>query len=122
MRATLQDFAWNLHAWLTWIIAGLFRRSAGIAGYAASLGFVGGMFRLKPVRSPLPYISDHVIKPIAVRGKRTDGRGAFIAIAAQVLPGKFALPRIRHVLPIREEFPPPCKSSTIETSAGGEFP
>src|SRR6185437_312722 len=99
-----------------------FSPAARVARNAASLEFVRAVFRLIPVRSPLPNVSNHVEKSVTVCGKDADGRGSLIAIAAQILPGKIALPGIGHVVPAMIKLFTPSVGSTVEASSSGELP
>ncbi len=122
VRPTLQNFTRDLQFSLPGIIATLLSRSTWIVRDAAGLHPYCIMLRLIPVRSPLPDVSNHVVEPITVRRKRPDGRGALIAIAAQIVPWKFTLPRIRHVASVRKKFLPPCKSSAVQSTPCCKLP
>src|SRR5882724_8924522 len=57
-------------------------RAAGVVDLAVVLVPVGG---------PFPDIAGHVVEAVTVRRERADGRDAFVAVGAQVLPRELAL-------------------------------
>ena len=75
-----------------------------------------------PIGGPFPDIADHVVQAVAVRRERGDGRCALEAVRAKVLPRKFTLPGVRHMLSARHELIAPGKLGTVEPAARGEFP
>src|SRR5690349_9078162 len=80
------------------------------------------MVRLVPVGRPLPDIADHVVEAVAVRRESSDGRGALVSVALQVLVWEGALPGVRHLPPAGRELIAPGKRSAVEPAARGELP
>src|SRR5204862_4092228 len=74
------------------------------------------------VGRPLPDVAGHVVKPVAVRRERPDRRGAFVPVELQVLPGKLALPGVRHRLSAGEVLVAPTEDRTVQPAAGGVLP
>src|SRR5262245_29000171 len=71
----------------------------GIEARAARLLYL--FVLLVPVRGPLPHVACHVVESIAARWKRSHRRSSLEPVFFKVLPGKFALPCVRHVLAVR---------------------
>jgi hypothetical protein len=122
MRAALEDFTRDFNLRLPRIVAVLLRGSARIVRRTTSLYPFGVVFRLIPVRGPLPSISDHIAESVTVRGKRSDGRRALIAVAAQIVPGKFALPCIGHMLDVSIRVHLPMRMRRDQGPARGKTP
>src|SRR6187549_2631991 len=104
MRSAFQHLAWNSDERLRGIVAVLGARSERVPRNATRLDHVGRMLGVIPVGGPLPDIPDHVEQSIAIRRVRADGRRSLVSVAWHALPGKLALPGIRHVTVVRQEF------------------
>ena len=59
---------------------------------------------------------------VAVRRECGDRRCALVAVGAKILPRKFALPGVRHVLAAGRELIAPGKLGAVEPAARDEFP
>src|SRR4029077_7387214 len=71
---------------------------------------------------PLPDVSDHVEETVTIRRKLTHRRRSLIPIVKKVLPRKFPLPGIGHLMAAGCELLPPGKGSTIKTAARCKLP
>src|SRR5262245_22462683 len=97
MRSAFDHLARNLDRRLARVVAVFGPRASWIVGNAAGLEDLRRMLWLIPVRGPFPDIADHVVEPIAVRWKRSDRRGACIAVPRHALPRKLPLPGVGHM-------------------------
>src|SRR5580704_2925750 len=62
------------------------------------------------------------MQAVAVSRECGDGRSALEAVRTKILPRKFTLPGVRHMLSAGRELIAPGKLSAVEPAAGGEFP
>src|SRR4051812_44658719 len=62
------------------------------------------------------------MQAVAVCRKGVDWRGALIAVRAEVLPGKFALPGVGQHAPLRRELVAPDERRPIQAAARSELP
>src|SRR6185436_13909552 len=122
MRSAFQHFAWNSDQGLGGIVAVLSARSERVPRNAARLDHVGGMLGAIPVGGPLPDVPDHVKQSIPIRRVRADGRRSLVSVAWQALPGKLALPGIRHVTVVRQEFVAPRIGRSLESASRRKLP
>src|SRR5512132_1296090 len=72
---------------------------------------------LIPICGPLPNIAGHLVQPVAVGRKTSHRCRPLETVFFEILPGKFTLPRIRHVLPVRSECIAPDKLGAVQSSA-----
>src|SRR5262249_15062903 len=79
------------------------------------------MTRPIPVAGPFPRVADHVVKAIAVWRKRIDRRRVFVSGACKILPGKLALPIVRHSGAGRS-IVAPGKLRGFKSTPGSELP
>src|SRR5258705_9458061 len=121
MRTALQHLARDAH-WCARIVARLLRRAARIRRNAARFLRFFGMARLVPILRPLPGVADHVEEAVAIRRKRTDRRGALVAVLDEILVRKPALPEIRERLAGWHQDVAPGVVRILETAARGELP
>src|SRR6185436_12867551 len=77
---------------------------------------------LIPVGRPLPDVAGHLVQTVAVRWKRSDRGGPFVAVDTQVLPRKLPLPGIGHRLTPGRELLAPAELGTVQPAACCEFP
>src|SRR5215469_865701 len=98
MRAALQHFSRDTNVGLTWIKTVGLGPATRVLRDATGLGRIGLVPGGPPVGGPFPDIADHVVEAVAVRRKRRHGRGALIAVLAEILDREVALPGVRHVL------------------------
>src|SRR5829696_9569878 len=80
------------------------------------------MPRGEPVRRPLPDVPGYVEEPEAVRWERADGRRTHETVALEVLPGKLALPRVRHRATVRLGVVTPRVDRPGQSSSRRVFP
>src|SRR6476619_2987444 len=92
------------------------RDAQALRGTARARGALGST-RPEPVRRPLPDVAAHVEQAVSVRREASNRRGTFEAVAEEVLPGKLALPRVRHRGAAREVFISPCEHGAVESAA-----
>src|SRR5260370_41738329 len=78
--------------------------------------------RAIPIARPLPYISSHVVKSIAVGREAARSCDPDILIIAGVLVRKLPLERIRHPLSLRTKLISPYKRFAGEAAPRREFP
>src|SRR5262245_58083665 len=95
MRAAFHDFARDLDRWLVRIVAFVAVSAFRVKGGAARVNDFAVL--LVPVSGPLPHVARHVVEAVAVRWKRSHRRSALEPVFFKVLPGKLALPGVRHV-------------------------
>src|SRR5262249_33390964 len=85
-------------------------------GRAARIVVVGRrhlVVLLIPVLCPLPDIADHVEQAVASWWKGPYWSGAFVAVEAQVLDWKLALPGVGHLLPLGANSLPQAYSAPL---------
>src|SRR5262245_2323088 len=77
---------------------------------------------LVPVGSPFPHVARHVIETVAVCWEGADRRGPLKPVAQQILPGKLALPGVRHQLTAGSKLVSPSELRALQASTRGELP
>src|SRR5262245_35371467 len=78
--------------------------------------------RNEHARGPLPHVTNHVVKAVAVRRERIDCSGALVTVAIELFPRKPALPGIGHGASVRREYLAPGVGRAVEAAAGRELP
>src|SRR3954451_16124004 len=121
VRAAFQCLSRNGDSITAGVTVG-FRSAARIDGDAARLVLCRRMLVAIPVVGPLPRVADHVEQPEAIWRISADRRGAFEAIADEVLPWELPLPNIGEVAPLRLELVTPGELRVFGTAPGGIFP
>src|SRR5262249_12971645 len=120
MRAAFHDFARDLDRWLVRIVSFVSFSAPRIEARAA--GLLNLLVLLIPVSGPLPNVAGHVVEPVAVRWKRSHRRRSLETILFEILPGKFALPGVGHVLAIRCKRIAPDEFRSVQSTTRGELP
>jgi hypothetical protein len=80
------------------------------------------MPRTEPIGSPFPDIAHHIEKSVTIGGEDANRRAAFKPVDAQILPGKIALPRVRHHATAWSELATQANSPSQANSAPSKPP
>ena len=122
VRAALDHAPRDVLTGQTGVVAAVGRRHPGIRRDAARARDLVGVAGHVPVRRPLPDVPGDVVEAVAVRREAPDRRRPLVAVQLLVLPGKLALPRVRHRLAVGEVLVSPRERGALEAAAGGELP
>lgn len=131
MRAAFQHLARDFYIGQTRVIAGRLKAPTRVSGYAASFPGVHLMPGSKPVRCPLPDVSDHVVDAISVRREGSYRRSAGISVEMMIGRRKRSLPSVGHMTTARGKFrspsifslfEPPRAANSHSASVGRSFP
>ncbi len=98
---------------------------AALAAARVDLTATGALHALvvfEPVGRPLPHVADHVVEPVVVGRKRTDGRAARKPVRQRVLDRELALPRVGHVVAFGRELRAPRVLGRLEPAARRKLP
>src|SRR5215510_13732600 len=116
----LHHLARDLYLWHARVIAVLPLPALRIDAAAAGMRELAVL--LVPVCRPLPDVARHVKQPVPIRPERPHWRRALVPIGPQVLPGKLALPGVRHHPATRGEFLSPDVGRTVQSPTRRELP
>jgi hypothetical protein len=120
VRAALHYFSRDRDVWHLWVVT-LFADDAARFDSAAARSWKILMW-LVPVRSPLPYVSDHVVEAVPVRRKGSHRRSSLISIRAQILDRKVSLPGVSHNFAAWRELISPGVFHLRQSAARGKLP
>src|SRR5262249_4296913 len=120
IRTTLHHLARDANPGCVRVVALLCFASARVVDRAAGSLYLAVI--LVPVGGPFPDVAGHLVEAVAVGRERADWRCPLVAVLAQVLPRKLALPGVRHRLAVRHQLVTPAELGALEAAARGEFP
>jgi hypothetical protein len=122
MRAALDHPTWDVLAGLARVVARFGRGDARVGRDAARAHDLVRMARDVPVGRPLPDVPGDVVEPVPVRREAAYRGRPLVPVELRVLPGKLALPAVRHCLPVGEVLVSPGERGTVEPAARGKLP
>src|SRR4029453_7624097 len=111
MRPAFHFFARDFNLRHVGIVTLVALSASRVEGRATGLRNV--LLLLIPLCGPLPYVARHLVEPVAVGRKTSHRCRSLETILFKILPGKFTLPGIRHVLSVRSECIAPDELGTF---------